>query len=300
MTETSRSAIDRPPAWLTAAPLIFVMMWSTGFIGARLTAPDAEPLSFLVYRYAIVCVLLAAWSFAVRAPWLSPRDALHAAIVGALIHGGYLGSVYWAVYYGMPAGVSALIVGLQPLMTAFLAAPLLGETITGRHWFGLIIGILGVSLVLWPKLTWSDYGITPVTIAVSIAGTLSIAAGSIYQKRYAAGHDLRTGNVFQFIGGCAFVSLGAALTETFDVNWTPPVILAMVWLVFVLSIGAMSLLYLMIRHGEVSKVAGLFYLVPALTAVIAWLWFDETLLVIQMIGMAVCAAAVILVMKASK
>ncbi len=185
-------------------------------------------------------------------------------------------------------------------MTAFLAAPVLGERVSGRHWLGLAIGIVGVGLVLWPKLTWSAYGITPLTVAVSVAGTLSIAAGSIYQKRHAAGHDLRTGNVFQFIGGTAVVSVGAVFTESFDVNWTGPVIFAMVWLVFVLSIGAISLLYLMIRHSEVSKVAGLFYLVPAFTALTAWLWFGETLLIIQMVGMAVCAAAVMLVMRQAK
>ena len=116
----SRSIADQPPAWLAAAPLIFVLLWSTGFIGARLTAPDAEPLSFLACRFAIVALLLAVWSIAVRAPWLSARDALRAAIAGALIHGGYLGSVFWAVYHGMPAGVSALIVCLQPLMTTYL------------------------------------------------------------------------------------------------------------------------------------------------------------------------------------
>ena len=300
MTERPHTAADQPQAWLAAAPVIFVLLWSTGFIGARLTAPYAEPLSFLAYRFAIVAVILALWSLVVRAPWPSAQDAWRATLAGAFIHGGYLGSVYWAVFHGMPAGVSALIIGLQPLMTAFLAAPLLGEKISGRHWIGLVVGIAGISMVLWPKLTWSDYGITPVTIAVSVAGTLFIAGGSIYQKRFAAGLDMRTGNVFQFIGATVVVFIGAALTETFQVTWNAPVIFAMFWVVFVLSIGAITLLYLMIRHGDVSKVAGLFYLVPASTAIMAWLLFDETLLIIQMAGMAVCAAAVILVMRGGK
>ena len=278
-------------------PMIFVLLWSTGFIGARLTAPDAEPLSFLVWRFAIVTVVLAGWSWMVGAPWLPARQAWRALIAGALIHGCYLGSVYWAVFNGMPAGVSALIVGLQPLMTAFIAAPVLGERVTSRHWLGLVIGFIGVALVVWPKLTFTATGITPVTVAISIAGTLAFAAGSVFQKHYCAGHDMRTGNVFQFIGGTLVVFIGAALTESFAIDWTTPVVFAMFWTVFVLSIGAITLLYIMIRLGDVSRVAGLMYLVPAVTAIIAWAWFGETLLIVQMLGMAVCAAAVMLVMK---
>lgn len=297
MSEPAQTAKDHPPLWLTAAPMIFVLLWSTGFIGARLTAPDAEPLSFLVWRFAAVAVVLAGWSLIVRAPWLPAREARRAFVAGALMHGCYLGSVYWAVFNGMPAGVSALIIGLQPLMTAFIAAPVLGERVIGRHWLGLAIGLIGVALVVWPKLTFSATGITPTTVAISMIGTLCFAAGSIYQKRYCAGHDMRTGNALQFVGGTTVVFMGAWITESFEVTWTTPVIFAMFWTVFVLSIGAITLLFLLIRLGDVSKVAGMFYLVPAVTAVIAWLWFDETLLVIQMTGMAVCATAVMLVMK---
>ena len=300
MTEPGRTSPAQPPAWLVAAPLVFVLLWSTGFIGARLTAPDAEPLSFLAWRFGIVTVVLAIWSVIVKAPWLPAREARHAFFAGTLMHGCYLGSVYWAVFNGMPAGVSALIIGLQPLMTAFIAAPVLGERVTGRHWLGLAVGIAGVALVVWPKLTFTASGITPVTVLISMFGTLCFAAGSIYQKQFCAGHDMRTGNVFQFIGGTSVVFVGAWFMESFAVDWTTPVIFAMFWTVFVLSIGAITLLYMMIRLGDVSKVAGMFYLVPAVTAVIAWLWFGETLLVIQMVGMAVCAAAVMLVMKRTR
>ena len=297
MNTPAKNVPASPPAWLIAAPMVFVLLWSTGFIGARLTAPDAEPLSFLVWRFGIVAVVLTLWSVVVKAPWLGWRQARHALVAGALMHGCYLGSVYWAVFNGMPAGVSALIIGLQPLMTAFIAAPVLGEKVTARHWLGLVVGIAGVALVVWPRLTFTGSGITPVTVLISIIGTLCFAAGSIYQKHYCVGHDLRTGNVFQFVGGTIVVFIGAWFMESFQVAWTMPVVFAMFWTVLVLSIGAITLLYKMIRLGNVSKVAGMFYLVPAVTAVIAWLWFGETLLIIQMIGMAVCAAAVMLVMQ---
>ena len=297
MSQQAAKTSTIAPVWLNVMPLVFVVLWATGFIGARLTAPDAEPLSFLVYRFAIVTVILAAWSSFVGAPWLSAREAARAFIAGALMHGCYLGSVYWAVFNGMPAGVSALIIGLQPLMTAFIAAPVLGERITWRHWLGLVVGFIGVALVVWPKFTWSATGITPLTVGISIFGTLSFAVGSIVQKHLCAGHDMRTGNVFQFIGGTTIVLVGAMMSESFNVDWTAPVIFAMFWTVFVLSIGAITLLYIMIRLGDVSRVAGLFYLVPGVTAVIAWLWFGETLLLIQVAGMVVCAAAVMLVMQ---
>jgi drug/metabolite transporter (DMT)-like permease len=218
-------------------------------------------------------------------------------VVGALIHGGYLGLVFWSINNGLPAGVSALIVGLQPLLTALVAAPVLGERITARHWLGLAVGLLGIALVVWPRLTFGDHGITPLTVGASMLATLSIAVGSIYQKRHVTGLDLRSGNVLQFLGAAAAVGVIALLGENFEITWTGEVVFAMAWLVLVLSIGATTLLYLMIRHGEVSRIAGLFYLVPAVTAAIAWLLFDETLWPIQILGMAVCAGAVMLVTR---
>lgn len=288
---------DHAPNWLAFAPGVFVFLWATGFIGSRLTAPYAEPLSFLAIRFAIVAVILALGGFILRAPWPDRRTALHAVIAGGLIHGGYLGGVFWSIREGMPAGVSALIVGLQPLMTAILAAPFLRERITWRHWAGLIIGIAGVALVVWPKLTFDAYGITPATVAANVLATLSITIGSIYQKRFISRLDLRTGNSLQFLGGGAVMLAAALYSERFAIAWNGDVIFAMVWLVFVLSIGAITLLYLMIRHGEVSRVAGLFYLVPAVTALVAFGLFGEKLLPVQILGMAVCAGAVMLVTR---
>ena len=290
----SRSAA---PVWLAFTPGLFVFLWATGFIGARLSAGHAEPFSFLFVRCAIVAAILALAAFAFGAPWPSRRAAGHAMVVGALIHGGYLGCIFWAINNGLPAGVAALIVGLQPLLTALIAAPLLGERISARHWLGLGIGILGVALVVWPKLTFGDHGITPLTIGASLFATVSISLGSIHQKRHVTGLDLRSGNAVQFLGAAAAVGLVALATERFEIDWTGEVIFAMAWLVLVLSIGATTLLYLMIRHGEVSRIAGLFYLVPAVTAALAWALFGETLLPVQILGMAVCAGAVMLVTR---
>jgi drug/metabolite transporter (DMT)-like permease len=285
------------PAWLAFTPGLFVFLWATGFIGARLSAGHAEPFSFLFVRCAIVAAILGLAAIVFGAPWPGRRAALHAMVVGALIHGGYLGCVFWSINNGLPAGVSALIVGLQPLLTALIAAPILGERITARHWLGLGIGMLGVALVVWPKLTFGAEGITPITVGASLFATISIAAGSIYQKRQVTGLDLRSGNAVQFLGAAIAVGVVALASEDLRINWTGEVIFAMAWLVLVLSIGATTLLYLMIRHGEVSRIAGLFYLVPAVTAALAWALFGETLSPVQILGMAVCAGAVMLVTR---
>lgn len=289
-----------PSRWLAAGPVIFVFLWSTGYIGSRLSAPYAEPLSFLTVRFAIAAALLAVMASAVKARWPRPRQAVQAILIGALIQGVYLGGVFWAVARGMPAGVAALIVALQPLITALLAGLMLGERPTPRHWSGLILGLAGVALVVWPKLTLSGHGITPPTIAAVVIATLAISLGSILQKRHGGVADLRTANVWQFIGGGLVVGLGAAVSETFAITWNGQVVFAMAWLVLVLSIGAISLLYVMIRHGEVSRIATLFYLVPALTALIAWAMFGETLNAIQIAGMAVCMAGVALATRSPR
>ena len=266
----------------------------TGFIGSRLSAPYAEPLSFLSIRFAIVAALLASAGAVMKARWPDRRMVIHCHIAGALMHGGYLGFVFWSIWKGMPAGVSALIVGLQPLATAIFAGLLLSERITYRHWAGLMIGLAGVAMVVWPKFTTDAAGITPVTVAANVLAMLSITFGSIYQKKFMGKIDLRTGNAWQFVGAAVVTGLGALATESYQITWNQDVIIAMVWLVLVLSIGAISMLYIMIRHGEISRVTTLFYLVPGVTAIIAWLMFDERMLPIQIAGMLVCAGAVML------
>lgn len=294
-----QGTIKGAPSWLGFVPVVFVLLWATGFIGSRLSAPYAEPLSFLSIRFAIVAVLLAVVALVMRASWPDRRTTVQCLITGALIHGGYLGFVFWSIWKGMPAGVSALIVGLQPLMTAILAGIMLSERITARHWTGLFIGLAGVGLVVWPKFTLDAAGITPLTLGANVLAMLSITFGSIYQKRFMTNVDMRTGNAWQFTGAAIVTGVGALTTESYLITWNGSVIFAMVWLVFVLSIGAISMLYIMIRHGEISRVTTLFYLVPGVTAVIAWLMFDERLLPVQIAGMIVCAGAVMLATRKS-
>lgn len=279
-------------------PGLFVALWSTGFIGAKLGSPYADPFTFLLIRYVIVIALMVPVALAMRAPWPNRRDAGHAMVAGSLIHGIYLGSVFWAITEGMPAGVAALIVGLQPLLTGILAGAFLGERITALHWTGLALGLAGVGLVVSPGLDFGG-GINPLTIGATLLGTLAIAIGSIYQKRFATGLDLRTANIWQYIGAMAVSLPIVLLFEDRRVEWTGEFIFALGWLVLVLSLGAVSLLMVLIRHGEVSRVAGLFYLVPASTAVIAYFLFGETLNVVQLIGMAVCMIGVMLVTRRS-
>lgn len=297
--DNAQGTIKGAPNWLGLVPAVFVLLWATGFIGSRLSAPYAEPLSFLSIRFAIVAALLAVVALVMRASWPDRRTTVQCLITGALIHGGYLGFVFWSIWKGMPAGVSALIVGLQPLMTALLAGVMLSERITARHWTGLFIGLAGVALVVWPKFTLDAAGITPLTVGANVLAMLSITFGSIYQKRFMTNVDMRTGNAWQFTGAAIATGAGALATESYLITWNGSVIFAMVWLVFVLSIGAISMLYIMIRHGEISRVTTLFYLVPGVTAVIAWLMFDERLLPVQIAGMIVCAGAVMLATRKS-
>ena len=276
-----------------------MLLWSTGFIGARLGMPYAEPFSFLALRFALVTGLIAVLALILKGKWPSRREALHATIVGVLIHGIYLGGVFWAMDQGMPAGVSALIVGLQPLLTALLAGAVLGETVRARHWAGLFIGIGGVAMVLAPKLNLAGSGIGFATILACILGTISITIGSVYQKRFATGLDFTTAGVWQYAGASASMAIAALISgETFTFTWTADLVFALVWLVVILSLGAISLYMVMIRNGQVSRIAAVFYLVPGVTAVIAWLMFDETLGLIQIAGMVVCALAVALASRA--
>ena len=292
MTEPTTRPAEAAPAWIGAAPAIFVFLWATGFIGSRLSAPYAEPLSFLTIRFAVAAAVLIAVGFAMGARWPDRRTALHAMVVGALVHGGYLAGVFWSIWKGMPAAVAALIVGLQPLATALLAGLLIGERVTVRHWLGLAAGLAGIGLVVAPHLSFAAAGITPATVAACVLAMLSITLGSIYQKAFTPRADLRTANAWQFVGAAAVVLLGALAGESFAITWNPDTVFAMAWMVLVLSIGAISLLYVMIRHADVSRVAALFYLVPAITAVIAWAMFGETLSPVQLAGMALCAGAV--------
>ena len=235
-----------------------------------------------------------------RAPWPNTKLALHAAVAGAFLHGFYLGPIYWAVTEGLPAGVGALIVGLQPLLTAFMAALILGEVIYPRHWLGLVVGLLGVGLVVWPKLIFTHVGgITPLTASCALFGAFAISFGTVYQKRFATGLHLATGGFWQYVGGSLVVGLATLIMGDFQFDYSLEAWSALVWAVLVISIGAITLLMILIREGEVSRMSSLIYFVPAVAALMAYVMFDERLLFIQIIGMAVCAAAVLIVNRSA-
>ncbi|AZO50800.1 MAG: DMT family transporter [Mesorhizobium sp.] len=273
-------------------PASFVVLWATGFIGARYAMPWAEPFTFLAARFVLAAILLAVLTTVLGSRKASRAEACHAAVAGLLMHGVYLGAVFWAIHRGMPAGFSALIVGLQPLITAVLAGKFLGEAILPRHWIGLAVGLVGVVIVLWPKLGAVGGGVTAATLTASLVSVLAMSAGTVWQKRFASGGDLVTATMWQYVGGAALMVLASLAFETRTVTINGELIFALAWLVLVLSIGAIFLLMVMIRDGEMSKVASLFYLVPAVTAVIAWALFGEHLNLLQIVGMAIATLGV--------
>ena len=289
---------SQAPLLISLAPALFVMMWATGFVVARLSAHHVEPLTFLSIRFPIAALIFATIAVALKSPWPGPTLARHAAVAGAFLHGGYLGPVYWAVAHGMPAGVSALIVGLQPLVTAILAHWMVKEEISRRHWLGLAVGIAGVALVISPKLSLAaSDGITPLTTAVNVLGAVAISFGTVYQKRHATGLSLASGGAWQYVGASIVVIAVALAMEDFRFDGSFDAWFALGWSVIVLSLGAISLLMLLIRHGDVSRVSSFIFLVPGVSALMAYGLFDETLSLIQIIGMAVCAAAVLIVTR---
>ncbi len=273
-------------------PFLFVFLWSTGFIGARYGLPYAEPLTFLLVRYTLVLALMGLLVLATRAPWpREPRQWLHIGVSGVLVHACYLGGVFVAIKQGLPAGITALIVGMQPLLTAFGAGALLGEHVTGRQWLGLALGFAGVALVVSGK-----FGDAPLTAMLlpALVALVAITAGTLYQKRFCPRFDLRTGAIIQFLPSAALTALVAGATERMHIEWTPDFVFALLWLVLVLSLGAISLLNLLIRSGSAVNVVSLFYLTPPTTAIIAWLVFDETLGGIALGGMALAVGGVYL------
>lgn len=296
MTNDSSRLPATADAWMAAAPAVFVLLWSTGFIGARLGLPYAEPLTFLLVRFACVCAVLLAAAIVLRSPWpASWRETRRIAYVGLMIHGLYLGGVFTAIKLGVPAAIAALIVGLQPVLTALAAGPYLGERLSMRGWLGLGLGLFGVVFVLADKLSFD--GADLFGIACALVALLGITAGTLYQKRHGGGMNLITGSFLQFAAvGLAYLPV-ALVFESMRIDWTGDFIFALVWLTLVLSIGAISLFHLMIRRGAAAKVASLFYLTPAVTAVLAYLIFGDTLAPLAIAGMIIGAIGVFLVTR---
>nr|WP_194726005.1 DMT family transporter [Noviherbaspirillum malthae] len=283
---------------LSAMPFVFVLIWSTGFIVAKFGLPYAQPLSFLLLRFFGVLIVLLPLVLLMRAPWPVGRMR-HIAVAGVLVQAGYLGGVWCAIKVGMPAGLSALIVGMQPILTAF-AAPLIGESVRRQQWVGLGFGIAGVGLVVANKI--SLIGLSWESIALCIFALLSITVGTLYQKRYCPNFDLRTGTIIQFSASIVAVLPFAILFEHLDpgfstVQWTPQFVGALLWSILALSIGAIFLLFALIRKSAATQVTSLLYLTPPTTAVMAWIMFGEAFSMIGMLGMLLAVIGVALVVK---
>ncbi len=277
-------------------PLLFVFLWSTGFIGAKYGLPHAEPLSFLLTRYGLVIALMLLIALATRAPWPERRsDWLHIGVSGILVHAIYLGGVFVAIKHGLSAGVTALVVGMQPLLTGLGSGWLLGEKVTARQWGGLALGFVGVGMVVSGKL--GDGALGPMLIPAVVA-LLGITAGTLYQKRFCPKFDLRSGSVIQFVPTAIVTAIAVALFEDYRIDWNGHFLFALGWLVLVLSLGAISLLNLLIRSGSAVNVASLFYLTPPTTALIAFAVFGETLTLMAVVGMVVAVGGVYLVARA--
>lgn len=275
---------------------MFVLIWATGFVVAKYAAPYAEPLSFLLVRYLGVIALMVVLALLARAPWPRGRAVGHLAVAGVGIQAGYLGGVWTAVAAGMPAGVAALMVNLQPVLTAVFAVAL-GARVGRWQAVGLVLGFLGVVLVVATNLT--GVGVTALTLTLTTVALVSITAGTLYQKRFCPDFDLRTGQVVQFAAAIAVTLPFALVFESFRIEWAPQLIGALLWSVLVLTGGGVSLLYLMLRRGAAEKVTSYFYLVPGITALIALTMFGETLGPFAVVGMVVAVLGVALATRPS-
>ncbi|MFZ6863667.1 DMT family transporter [Undibacterium sp. Ji67W] len=291
MTTSGSSFLHR------SLPAIFIFIWASGFVAAKYGLPYAEPLTFLSMRYLGVVILMLTLALVMRAPWPARKDWLHIAIAGVLMQAVYLGGIWCAVKLGMPAGMAALIANTQPILTAIMG-PIIGERIRGKQWLGLAFGIAGVGLVVANKISVVHLSLT--SVALAIMALLAMTSGTIYQKKTCPSFDVRTGQVIQF-GASLLVTIPLALLlETQTILWTPHFFIAMAWSIFILSGVGISVLYVLIRHGEATKVTSYMYLVPAVTALMAWLMFGEKFTLTAVVGMAIALMGVALVVRPSR
>lgn len=291
------TALDRRAVDLAAyMPGVFVLIWSTGFVVARFGMPHAPPMRFLAWRFALSAVAFAVWVLLSRAAWpKGRRQWLHLAVVGVLMHAAYLGGVWSAVKLGIGAGTTALIVGLQPVLTAlWVSASGQEHRIAARQWLGLGLGLAGLVLVVWDKLGHGE--VTAHNLALCLMALLAITIGTLYQKRFVAPCDVRSASLVQLLAAFVVV-LPLALLETEPIDATPALLGAMAWSVLVLTLGGSSLLYLMVQRGAATRVTSLMYLVPPCTALLAWLLFDELLTALVLAGLALTALGVGLVVR---
>ncbi len=290
------NARNQEDALLRAMPLVFVLIWSTGFIVARYGMPYAPPMKFLVVRYALSILCFLPWILLARVAW--PRSVaqwLHLSVVGVLIHAGYLGGVWSAVKAGMGSGLSALIVGLQPVLTAIWLSSI-GSRVTRRQWMGLALGFAGLSMVVSRKFGQGGE-VNGVNLSFALLALFSITTGTLYQKRFVAPCDVRSANTVQLIAALV-VTLPLTLLESESMQWNTQLVSAMAWSVLALTLGGSSLLYLLIQRGAATAVTSLLYLVPPTTALIAWVLFDEAITLLTLLGTAITVFGVSLVVRA--
>jgi len=289
-------ALERP--LIRAMPAVFVLIWSTGFIVARFGMPHAPPFKFLIIRYAlsIVCFLL--WITLARVKWPTQRDQwLHLAVTGVFMHAFYLGGVWAAVKLGMGSGLSSLIVGLQPVLTALWLAST-GYRIVPRQWLGLVLGFIGLVLVVSRKFGAGGEA-NWVNLSLAVGALLSITIGTLYQKRFVTSCDVRSANTVQ-LGAALLVTLPLAALELEVIRWNAELVGAIAWSVLALTLGGSSLLYLLIQKGAAASVTSLMYLVPPVTAFIAWILFAEPITLTTVLGTLLTALGVALVVRQPK
>ena len=276
-----------------AAPALFVVLWASGFVGAKFGLPYIEPLTFLTIRMIAVVFLLAIVALLTRPRWPDIAGIRHSVVAGLLVHGVYLGGVFVAIDRRLPAGLSALVVSMQPVLTSTIANRFLGERVIARQWFGLALGIAGVYLVVADKTVAGEA--TALGWAAALCALIGITIGTLYQKRFGGGIDWRSALVIQYASAGVFFATGSLLFETRAIHWTIELVAALAWLVLVLSLGAVWLLYFLIRRAAATRVTSLFYLTPPVTALMAWLLFGERLGALALIGMGICVVGVFLV-----
>lgn len=301
MSGQAPGAAGETGPWLRALPAIFVLIWSTGFVVAKFGLPFAPPLTFLAIRYALSIACFLVWVRLARAVWPhEPGQWLHLGATGVLMHAGYLGGVWVAVKAGMGSGLVALIVGLQPVLTAVWVTRMqgAGQAVSRAQWLGLTLGLSGLLLVVWRKLGVGAE-VSALTLTAAILALLSITAGTLYQKKFVRPTDVRTANTVQLLAAFA-VTLPLTWLETEAIAWSASFIVAMAWSVLVLTLGGSSLLYLLIQRGAATAVTSLLYLVPPTTALMAWLLFHEPVTAATWLGTALTAVGVALVVRPNR
>lgn len=285
-----------PRIFVAAAPFLFVLLWSTGFIGTKTATLNADPFLYLLVRFAIAAALMAALTAVTKSVWaVSRQGTRHAAISGALLHAGYLGALTYAISLHLPAGVASVLVGLQPLLTGLLSGPLLGERVTARQWLGLGLGFVGVVLVVLGRPAGAGV-FSAAAIGAAVVALLCTTFGTLYQKRYGAGMPLLGGTATQYVASTLVIGgvvlLRGATGHSGTIHWTPAFTFSLAWLVLALSVGAILLLMYLIRELPAARVSSLMYLVPPLTVLESYVLFGEKLAPLGLAGLLLCVVGV--------